>query len=110
MGRFNGVNWARLHSLGNKTSDNAGRLEESRKKLQELFSSTSSCWIGVDANAFRNNTNRYFENMKEDIYYLQEWSNFYTKAASVYSDSVRTAANVIKQSTMDLEDSKGSDI
>lgn len=48
--------------------------------------------------------------MKEDVYYLQEWSNFYTKAASVYSDSVRTAANVIKQSTMDLEDSKGSDI
>lgn len=110
MGRFNGVNWAKLHQLGSKTSNNADSLEESRKRLQELFNSTASCWTGVDANAFRSNSNRYFEEMKEDVYYLQEWSNFYNKAASVYSDSVRTASNMIRQSTLDLEESEGSDL
>lgn len=88
MGRQIKVNWTQVYELGKRTSDNVMEFELIRERMLKNVEEIKKCWQGADAENFINNYSRYLENLKEEVLYLNEWSEYFKKSSGRYNDQV----------------------
>ena len=96
MGKKIMVNWQKLHNLGNNTEKYAEEFEKIRNNLETTIQSISTCWQGIEANEYIQNTTNYLESLKQDTKYLYEISNYFTRSALRYNNGVDNGISNVK--------------
>lgn len=98
------VNWKEVNNLSEKTKKNAAEFAEEINKLIEITESISECWQGIDAENYKITSKAYYEKLKEDKNYLEQWSNVFKKSALKYNGGVEEGLTKVKQTNQTLLD------
>ena len=104
MGKKIVVNWQKLNNLGNNTAKYAEEFEQIRNNLINITSTINSCWQGIDAENYKITTKAYFESLKEDRNYLEQWSNVFKNSAIKYNGGVEEGLTKVKQTNQTVLD------
>lgn len=91
------VNWRELNDLSERTKINAEEFATEINKLIEITESLSDCWQGIDAENYKITSKAYYEKLKEDKNYLEQWSNLFKTSALKYNGGVEDGLTKVKQ-------------